>query len=814
VYLGVGGTITLLDITNPLSPVEVSKVETPGSAVKILKTDDYLFVANGYWGLRIIDISDPYNPVEVGNYEEAEEVLDVFIVDDYAYIAAETDGLMILDISNPLNPILVGTYDEWPIELKAITVSENYAYVADCGRGLKIIDVNDPSNPFRVGSIEGDYIANSIYQFDNFACFGASNQGFIIVDVSDPTQPVEIANLYSGDWVWDVDGSENMVFLATDATNGVNFRVLDLSDPYAVVEVSEYYDVATDGEQISFYGNYVFWTSTYNGLRIMDISNPASPTKINTLSTSGPCYDVTVSNNYAYVVNNDLHILDISDPSNPIEVGSYITPLFEDGSAVYVNDNYAYMSGHEGLQIIDVTDPTNPLGLGSFLTLKGDLPHSGIFVSGEYLFLLRKDVFGFVIIDLTDPSSPIEVNRYSVEHSGARNMYLIDNYAYVTYGGNEENAYRALHIIDVSNPSNLIEVGILDMPELTEDGIAFFVNQDYAYIGSLDNIVIVDVKNPSKPSRVSNFKVFGVLDIVVKENILYATAYGNGVFMYDVSNPHNIIEVGNIGEQTMVAQSVHNKYNLLFICDYSYGMYLYEDQNAECNNRYYRDTDGDMYGDANDDLFACIPPEGYVSDNTDNCPGTYNPEQGDNDGDGCGDVCDGRPNNPNWLTISGTISLTDGIPLCAMVLANGQYMFTCTNDVGVWDLTVPLNEYGQIRLYGFCSGLAPFVADLWPNQALSYDIGMVTAPVDAKEMTVTIQTKQGTNNSDWIRISGVVTYNGTPLCVIVLANGQHMFTCNDPLGSYDMEVPLDGNGEILLYVFCSGMLPYQNLIKP
>ena len=53
-----------------------------------------------------------------------------------------------------------------------------------------------------------------------------------------------------------------------------------------------------------------------------------------------------------------------------------------------------------------------------------------------------------------------------------------------------------------------------------------------------------------------------------------------------------------------------------------------------------------------------------------------------------------------------------------------------------------------------------------------------------------------------------------PLCTMVLANGQSMFSCGADLGTFDLEVPLDGNGEITLYVFCSGLGPYKQVFMP
>jgi hypothetical protein len=55
---------------------------------------------------------------------------------------------------------------------------------------------------------------------------------------------------------------------------------------------------------------------------------------------------------------------------------------------------------------------------------------------------------------------------------------------------------------------------------------------------------------------------------------------------------------------------------------------------------FYRDADGDGYGDPNNSVQACSAPPGYVANGTDNCPATFNPTQADWDHDGIGDACD------------------------------------------------------------------------------------------------------------------------------------------------------------------------------
>jgi hypothetical protein len=46
----------------------------------------------------------------------------------------------------------------------------------------------------------------------------------------------------------------------------------------------------------------------------------------------------------------------------------------------------------------------------------------------------------------------------------------------------------------------------------------------------------------------------------------------------------------------------------------------------------------------------------------------------------------------------------------------------------------------------------------------------------------------------------------TPICAMVLANGQYMFTC-DGTGSYALNIPLDNNGQFKLQVYADGFAP-------
>jgi hypothetical protein len=158
-----------------------------------------------------------------------------------------------------------------------------------------------------------------------------------------------------------------------------------------------------------------------------------------------------------------------------------------------------------------------------------------------------------------------------------------------------------------------------------------------------------------------------------------------------------------------------------------------------------------------------------------------------------------------WVNINGTATY-NGEPVCTQVLANGQSMFTCSGDGG-FNLVVPLNEQGEIVVYCFCSGRAPWRQTINPEDGVAMQIELGD---DAGGQELDVASTLQSIVAGGVRVSGTVSYNGLPVCSMVLANGQYMFTCSGD-GSFSLDVPLDDNGGITLYSFCSGRPPYKEI---
>lgn len=65
-----------------------------------------------------------------------------------------------------------------------------------------------------------------------------------------------------------------------------------------------------------------------------------------------------------------------------------------------------------------------------------------------------------------------------------------------------------------------------------------------------------------------------------------------------------------------------------------------------------------------------------------------------------------------------------------------------------------------------------------------------------------------------VKVKGKVSVGtSTPVCGLVLINGQHAFTCNGS-GSYELDVPVDGNGKVAIQFFADGLEPLNRTFSP
>jgi probable HAF family extracellular repeat protein len=158
------------------------------------------------------------------------------------------------------------------------------------------------------------------------------------------------------------------------------------------------------------------------------------------------------------------------------------------------------------------------------------------------------------------------------------------------------------------------------------------------------------------------------------------------------------------------------------------------------------------------------------------------------------------------VDISGTIKSAEGQDICAMVLASGQFMFSC-NPAGVLSLSgLPRENDGTVKRQIYADGFFPKIDIL--RDSVEEAVVMTRSGTCPNYNTLYDPAFVPDSAGKRIDISGQVTLQNsqTPICAMALANGQYMFTC-DGTGNYALNIPLDTNGQFKLQVYADGFAP-------
>jgi hypothetical protein len=101
------------------------------------------------------------------------------------------------------------------------------------------------------------------------------------------------------------------------------------------------------------------------------------------------------------------------------------------------------------------------------------------------------------------------------------------------------------------------------------------------------------------------------------------------------------------------------------------------------------------------------------------------------------------------VTVFGSIFNNQGAALCGLVLANGQFMFSCSPN-GSYSLVVPQDASGQVTLFGFVDGHFPYRL-IFGGSGGRYDMVLnvassVVTPPPPPNNTITFTITDGCNN--------------------------------------------------------------------
>ncbi len=407
----------------------------------------------------------------------------------------------------------------------------------------------DSQNVEFIGQIGGNTYAVAVQ--DNYAYIGVGSR-LVILNISVPSQLVVV-----GQTANTLSGVEYVTLVGNYAyvSGWDGLHIVDVSNPAAPTEVG-FYDTSGIAYGVAVTGIYAY-LGDGDGLRVVNVSNPTLPIEVGFYDAPGYVYDVAVAGNYAYVTAGEagLRVVDVSNPATPTEVGFYDSPGYSGGVALA--GSYAYVGdGYSGLRVVDVSNPAAPIEVG-FYVAPG--PVYSVAVSGYYAYI---SLNGLRVVDVSNPAAPIEIGFY-IAPVGSNDVDVSGSHAYVA----AEDA--GLRVVDVSNPATPTEVGFYDTPGAIH-GVA--LAGDYAYVADGYGLHVLNVFHPAVPIELGFYDTSGsAWDVFVVGNYAYVADWDKGLRVVDVSNPATPTEVG-FYDTSGYADNVVVEGNYAYVADWGQGL--------------------------------------------------------------------------------------------------------------------------------------------------------------------------------------------------------------------------------------------------
>lgn len=404
----------------------------------------------------------------------------------------------------------------------------------------------DPSIGGKPGAV-GGFVAGN----------GRVYAGGHIFDAADPAHPRSIGQ-YPGTAL--ALSGDHLITVGDENFQMQGLRILDVGNPAAPVLVGSYSNGNSQRDwenrgSLAVSAIYAYWAEPKSGLHVLDISAPASPRLVARLLIAGRAGDIAVSGNFAYVakygiwegttnlVGSGLSVIDISDPTNPRFAGSYDTG----GSCgrVAVAAGYAYLlegvgpNISESLRILDVREPADPKEVGRL-----DIEFPGnLALSGNSVYVTA---WGrLYVLDVTDRANPrlVGASAHLDEYIG--DVAVVGDYVYAT------GSFSGLNILTLrpANPQSLGRVKVSGHPGESRGGRAA-VSGNYAYLADPNaGLQVIDIHDLTSPRLVGSYTNLPpwLDDVAVSGNYAYVAADNTGLEIVDVTNPANPSRVGGLG---------------------------------------------------------------------------------------------------------------------------------------------------------------------------------------------------------------------------------------------------------------------------
>jgi hypothetical protein len=314
-----------------------------------------------------------------------------------------------------------------------------------------------------------------------------------------------------------VSGSDLFAF---DALTGEIVRIDVAGAPRIVARAPEVPQVLRAS------GGQLFTATPGRGLRVRNGSDLALISDFE--QAEGPLTGAATDGSFAYVADPPLfRVIDLRDPLRPREVASL--PLDDSADRVRIRGGMAIVYGRANVHLIDISQPAHPRYLGVYRSL-GTIPNGAAF-AGDLLIEDNK-ASGFHVLDISDPSNPIQIGGLKNDFYGQ--YYGVAARPGAAYGFTQ----RVLKVIDLSDPRNPAVVRVIETLSIIDAEIvpATSGHPELLLLADAGRLRIFDITAPLQPVELPALEIAGIVDVAAGMNVAWVSTSAGEIHRVELAN--------------------------------------------------------------------------------------------------------------------------------------------------------------------------------------------------------------------------------------------------------------------------------------
>jgi len=369
--------LKLLNVSNPAAPVLINTALSGYSLYGVDSAGGSLVAVGAgypYYGLLMLDLSSPAYPRLLGSLHSTGICGLVRVGAGLALIAAGvgTESLNVIDVRSSTQPVKLGGLTTFS-QITTLALQGNAAVVngqdGTAGRSMMVWANNqNPKLPVITAiKSESHYISATAFSESGQWLVTGANDGLNLQVIESATQSViGSVRLPFGDRVSTIKLRGNLAYVAGEAGG---LLIFDLGITGRAPSVIGSVNTTGTARGVEVVGNYAYVAADSTGVQVIDVSNPFSPKLVGVpISTDAPALSLRAQGKYLYLTkagsisggSNGLVVFDLTNPARPVIISTLTTAGY--AFRLDVVGNLVYIaSGGAGLTIIDSRNPYQPV---------------------------------------------------------------------------------------------------------------------------------------------------------------------------------------------------------------------------------------------------------------------------------------------------------------------------------------------------------------------------------------------------------------------------------------------------------------------